>query len=177
MILGIDASTSVIAFCLLDHNNIIKISHIVLSDIGSIYKKYDLIEKELKEYSRYKIKNIVIEAAIKSSNSGSSNNTIIELQRFNSAVCLLCYQIFGLEPELVSSQSARARQKIVIPPIPDEVSDYERKKMIKGIMIDFCLSEQDVNKLGFEKTIHGNWAIWCGDRADSYILAKYKLGK
>jgi hypothetical protein len=183
--LGIDASTTTIGICLLESGNrIVKISHLDLSDIHSHYEMTDIFKNELQKYKDLdlNINKIIIEAAIKSSNSSSSNNTIITLHRFNSLVGYICFDMFrdgisgsGKEPEFVDSRTARAKQKIKIPPIPDEVSDYDRKKMIKGIMIDFCLAEQTQDALGFEKTIHGNWAIWCGDRADSYILAKYGL--
>jgi hypothetical protein len=183
--LGIDASTTTIGICLLSsEKKIIKISHLDLSDVDSHYEMTDIFKKELLEYKKLEIipNKIIIEAAIKSMHTSSSTNTLITLHRFNSLVGYICYDVYrdtesqlGKNPIFVDSRTARAAQKIVIPQIPDEVSDYDRKKMIKGIMIDFCLSEQSSEELGFKKTSHDNWAIWCGDRADSYILAKYGL--
>ena len=75
-------------------------------------------------------------------------------------VSWLCYEIFGVEPEYIAANSARAACKIRVP----------RGEKAKVVVLQFLLD----NEPGFEVeyTTYGNPRPRSYDRSDSLIIAK-----
>ena len=118
MILGIDVSTSITGFAILDSsNNLIETRSCILKKYSNIFEKAEAVAAILQEYKKtYEIENVYIEQSLFMFMSGrSSAKTISLLSRFNGIVSWLCYDIYNIEPEYVSAATARKRNGIKIP--------------------------------------------------------------
>ncbi len=172
MILGLDISTSVVGICLLDIDAaVIKNSHIDLRKVTDFYEMLDLVEAELSTYPEPNA--VFVEEPVMSFSKGKSSAlSIATLQAFNGAVRYIAWNKWRKPVSLVSARSARSKLKIDTK-LPKGLSAYHKKKQLKEKIISWCI-EQDVD-LGFEKTKQDNWQVWCGDRADAYVVARYGI--
>ena len=163
MILGIDVSTSITGFAVLNLNNdLIDTRSCSLKKYSNIFEKAEAIAAVLNEYkSKYTIEKIYIEQSLFMFMSGrSSAKTISLLSRFNGIVSWLCYDIYSIEPEYVSAATARKRNGIKI----------RKGQKAKEIVLNYLLD----NEPGFviEYTRNGNPKPESYDRADSIIVAR-----
>ena len=166
MILGLDISTSITGYTLLDDESgtIIACGHIDTRKEKSFFKKAALVEDKLKELDKLSkawIKCIYIEQSLQSFRSGfSSAQTLSLLSRFNGVVSWLCYEIFAMEPQYLAATSARKLCGIKIP----------KGQKAKSIALKFVIDSVP----GFEVqyTRHGNPKAGYTDRSDSYVIAK-----
>jgi len=166
MILGLDISTSITGYTLLDTDNgtIIECGHIDLRKEKNFFKKASLVEEKLRELdkgSKAWIHEIYIEQSLQSFRSGfSSAHTLSLLSRFNGVVSWLCYEIFALEPHYLAASSARKLCGIKIP----------KGQKAKAVSLQFVIDSVP----GFEVqyTRHGNPKPGYTDRSDSYVIAR-----
>lgn len=112
MILGLDASSSVIGYTILDENGKLKrIGYINISDMEDIVEKgvfvYNFFNDLFKEE---KIQYIYIEDISQKFSPGFSSAGIITLlARFNGIVSFIMYYLTGIKPNYVMSTSSRKK--------------------------------------------------------------------
>ena len=164
MILGLDISTSITGYTLMDEDNI------VLNGAWDTRKYKDFFEKVIhvkagleQIYSQYgkQITAIYIEQSLQSFRSGfSSAKTLSTLSRFNGIVSWLVFDQYKIKPEYIAATSARKLCGIKIP----------RGEKAKAVVLKYLLD----NEPGFviEYTRNGNPKPESYDRADSLVIAK-----
>ena len=111
LILGIDISTSIVGWCVLDQrtNDFVAAGAVNMKKEKCIYKKASLVSNVLRQVrDEYCIEVIAIEENLQAFRPGfSSAKTIVTLARFNGMVSLCSHNIFGLLPEFINVNSAR----------------------------------------------------------------------
>ncbi len=165
MIIGLDISTSITGYTVLNEDGVIvECGHIDLRKEKNFFKKAALVEKKLKEIDKLSkawTKAVYIEQSLQSFRSGySSAQTLSLLSRFNGVVSWLCYEIFALEPEYLAATSARKLCGIKIP----------KGKKAKNVALQFVID--NVPAFEVQYTRHGNPRPGFTDRSDSYVIAK-----
>jgi RNase H-fold protein (predicted Holliday junction resolvase) len=167
-VLSLDISTHTIGVCLLDLEvsqglSIPTLSHLSLSTIDDYYDKIDNTQKELLFIAdKYDIAQIVIESPIiKTITSAHTTKLLIQ---FNSAVSLLCYQVF--KKKIVYITSGMARSLCGIP--------LNNKQKHKKQVIEF-MTQNDLKQYNFIKTRNGTYKDYVGDEIDAYVLGKAYL--
>jgi hypothetical protein len=163
MILGLDISTSITGYTILDGQTVVKCDMLDLRK-----KKYvDFLDKseaarqlmqDLKK--QYPIEQIYIEETLNVLSGKSSAHVIMTLNRFNGIVSWLAYEHLGIKPQYISSRQARKSVGISIPKGADA----------KTCVINFLLANEPQFKV--EYTSHGNPVPGTSDRADSLVIAK-----
>ena len=163
MILGLDISTSITGYTILDfEGNIIACDHIDLRKEKNFFKKAQIIQSHLCIIcDTYEIDQVYIEQSLQSFRSGfSSAQTLSLLSKINGIVSWLCYNIFGSEPQYLAATSARKLCGIKVP----------KGEKAKAIVLQFILD--NLPQFEIEYTRHGNPKAGYNDRADSYVIAK-----
>ena len=163
MILGLDISTSITGYTILDNEgNIIVCDHIDLRKEKNFFQKASQIEGTLNELrSRYFIEQVYIEQSLHTFRSGfSSAQTLSLLSKINGIVSWICYNIFGSEPQYFAATSARKLCGIKVP----------KGQKAKAVSLQFVVD----NVAGFDilYTKHGNPKAGYADRSDSYVIAR-----
>ena len=163
MILGLDISTSITGYTILDNNGkIVVCDHIDLRKEKNFFQKAADIEVVLSSVrSKYFIEHIYIEQSLQSFRSGfSSAQTLSLLSKINGIVSWICYNIFGTEPKYLAATSARKLCGIKVP----------KGQKAKAVSLQFVVD----NVTGFEVqyTKHGNPRPGYADRSDSYVIAQ-----
>lgn len=120
-ILGLDVSTSVTAYTLMDtdlpqRQKVIKYEGIHLEKEKSLYHKAELIRQHFRDLSEeYKIDKVYVEESLQAFRRGlSSAKTLSTLSRFNGVVCFLAEDIFRTEVDLINVLHARSKLGIKI---------------------------------------------------------------
>lgn len=100
-VLALDISTTCIGLAILDNSGqVIDLSHI--SPKGTLFEKAKQVKEHLSQY------NGITDVAIESPLLGSNNiNTVGTLLRFNGMVSLVCFELFNVQPEYISTYEAR----------------------------------------------------------------------
>ncbi len=163
MILGLDISTSITGYTVLDYEgNILACDHIDLRKEKNFFKKIQIVRKCLEDLEgEYPIEQVYVEQSLQSFRSGfSSAQTLSLLSKINGIVSWLCYNMFYGEPKYLAATSARKLCGIKIP------KGQKAKKVSLQFVVD--------NVPGFEiqYTRHGNPKAGYTDRSDSYVIAK-----
>ena len=163
MILGIDVSTSKIGYCVVDtQQNLKEVNFLKFKDgtLEDRAQQFSLRELRRLKYT-YNITHIRIEQPFTMFSGGKTTaGTMSKLQRFNGMVSVLAYTVFGLQPELVASRSARSKCGIKI-----KRGENTKKKIIEWV-------EQKYPKdFIVELTRHGNPKPGTDDMADSVVVA------
>ena len=163
MILGLDISTSITGYTILDNKgSVVDCAHIDLRKHKNFFQKVLRVEETLKDVAaEYHIDQIYIEQSLQSFRSGfSSAQTLSLLSKMNGVVSWLCYNIFDREPQYLAATSARKSCGIKVP----------RGQKAKAVVLNFLLDTE----LAFEVeyTRHGNPKPGYYDRADSLIIAR-----
>jgi len=163
MILGLDISTSITGYTVLDYEgNILACDHIDLRKEKDFFKKIQIVSSCLEAVNdEYEIEQVYIEQSLQSFRSGfSSAQTLSLLSKINGIVSWLCYNMFYGEPKYLAATSARKLCGIKIP------KGQKAKKVSLQFVVD--------NVPGFEVqyTRHGNPKAGYADRSDSYVIAK-----
>jgi Holliday junction resolvasome RuvABC endonuclease subunit len=166
MILGLDISTSITGFTILNDDG-------TIAEIGSWdtrnKKQYlDWIDKVKKiKYElailnkKYSVSEVFIEPALNMFMMGkSSAHTISTLIKFNGIVSWLVYEIFEIDPEYIPAVSARKKCGLTV----------KRGTKAKEQVIKFLLDTEPA--FSVEYTKNGNLKPHCYDEADSLIIAK-----
>tara|TARA_B100000035_G_scaffold249865_1_gene218747 strand:- start:150 stop:680 length:531 start_codon:yes stop_codon:yes gene_type:complete len=166
MILGLDISTSITGVTILDSNG-----HCLENQFWdtrnknkfpTIYKKAMLVYNNLRSISmEYPITQIFIEQSLHSFRSGfSSAQTLSTLSRFNGIVSWHCYQIFKIEPEMISAATARKTVGIKV----------SRGENAKQKSFDFVVANEPTFVVEYTK--NGNVKPGIMDKSDSWVIAK-----
>ena len=172
MILGLDISTSIIGFTIIDQGEIVKTFAVDLRNKNKypdIYSKYNHVQGELIDIQReYKITHIFIEQSLQMFRSGfSSAKTLSTLSSFNGVVSYLCYRELSLKPGHISAASARKACGIKV----------AKGKKAKEQVVEFLLDNEPCFVVEYTKS--GNLKPKYYDIADSIVIAKagYELVK
>ena len=163
MILGLDISTSITGYTILDNDgNIIVCDHIDLRKEKNFFQKCSAVEGRLAAIrNEYFIERIYIEQSLQSFRSGfSSAQTLSLLSKINGIVSWICYNLFGIEPEYIAATSARKLCGIKVP----------KGQKAKDVALQFVVD--NVPSFAIEYTRHGNPKAGYADRSDSYVIAK-----
>lgn len=167
MILGLDISTSITGYTIIDlDGNILEIGHWNFKNkkkYPTIFSKACEVRDQLAKIN-YPIAYIYIESALHRFSMGrSSAATISILTKFNGIVSWLCYDSFGIEPEYILAMSARKKCGITI----------KRGTPAKEQVMNYVLDNNLLHSVEYTRT--GKIQPHCYDEADSIIIAKAGL--
>ena len=163
MILGLDISTSITGYTVLDYEgNILACDHIDLRKEKDFFKKIQIVKSRLEVMNdEYDIEQVYVEQSLQSFRSGfSSAQTLSLLSKINGIISWLCYNMFYGEPKYLAATSARKLCGIKIP------KGQKAKKVSLQFVID------NVPGFDVEYTRHGNPRPGYADRSDSYVIAR-----
>jgi Holliday junction resolvasome RuvABC endonuclease subunit len=171
MVLGIDISTSITGFAILDKDGELVYSESIdLRKYKTIFRKsVEIKEKILDIFEEFVVDNyhedivdhIYIEQSLHMFMRGkSSAKTLSTLTRFNGIVSWLIYELFEIEPEYIGATSARKHAGIRVP----------RGQKAKEVVMKFLLDNEP--KFVIEYTTQGNPKPEAFDRADALVVAK-----
>jgi Holliday junction resolvasome RuvABC endonuclease subunit len=169
MILGLDISTSITGFCILDTD-----SEIIRCDAWDLrnkkiyntqFNKAAFIKEQLCSIkAQYPIEKIFIEKPfIFFAGGGSSGKTMATLQRFNGMVSWIVKETFDKDPFYLTAQSARKILEIKVP------RGTKAKKEVMLWLLD------KVPSFSVEYTKFGNPKPKYLDIADAIVIAKAGL--
>ena len=168
MILGIDVSTSITGFAIVD-----KKGKIVLSEACDLRRDKDFFSKcisirykilDILEVYGSKIEHIYIEQPFTFFNSGgSSAKTMAALQKFNGVVSWMVFECFEIEPQYIGATEARKLVGIKVP----------RGQKAKKVVMEHLLNTEPDFKI--ERTSKGNPRPQEFDRADALVIARAGL--
>jgi len=166
MILGLDISTSIVGFTVVDNEG--KIIRCDVWDLRNKNKFENCFEKAkfIKDdlcylKAQYPIQQIYIEQPFMFFRSGgSSAKTMAKLQKFNGIVSWLCYDVFNMTPEHLTAMTARKLCGIKI----------KRGQKAKQIVIQWVLDNEEKFKVAY--TSKNNPKPKYYDMADSVVIAK-----
>ena len=164
MILGLDISTSITGYTLIDEDEII------LNGAWDTRKYKDFFEKvvhvkaglvKIREEYGKRITAVYIEQSLQTFRSGfSSAKTLSTLARFNGIVSWLVFDQYKIKPEYVAATSARKLCGIKV----------SRGQKAKAVVLDYLLKNEP--SFTVEYTRHGNPKPDSYDRADSIVIAR-----
>jgi Holliday junction resolvasome RuvABC endonuclease subunit len=163
MILGLDISTSITGYTILDYEGeILACNHIDMRKEKNFFNKIQMVNARLEDLLvDYDIEHVYIEQSLQSFRSGfSSAQTLSLLSKINGIVSWLCYNLFGGEPNYLAATSARKLCGIKI----------RRGQKAKAVSLQFVID--NVPGFDVEYTRHGNPRPGYADRSDSYVIAK-----
>jgi len=169
MILGIDISTSITGYCIIDaEGEIIRCDAWDMRNKNKFkteFEKANKIRDELCQAKvQYPIERIFIEKPFTFFKSGGSTaKTMATLQRFNGIISWIAYDVFGKEPEYITAGQARKALNIHI----------KRGSDTKKEIIAWLLTDTPSFKV--EYTSYGNPKPKYYDMADATIVAKAGL--
>lgn len=173
MILGIDVSTSITGFAIVDNDG-----KIILSEACDLRKHKDFFSKCLviREHildicdkhcallNGEGIEHIYIEQPFTFFNSGgSSGKTMAALQRFNGVVSWMVYECFEIQPQYLGATQARKLVGIKVP----------RGQKAKKVVMEHLLATDPYFKIQY--THKGNPKPQEFDRADALVIARAGL--
>ena len=163
MILGLDISTSITGYTILDSSGeIVVCDHIDLRKEKNFFKKIQIVNSRLEDIvKRYEVKAVYVEQSLQSFRSGfSSAQTLSLLSKINGIVSWLCYNLFDGEPKYLAATSARKLCGIKVP----------KGQKAKAVSLQFVVD--NVPAFDVEYTRHGNPKAGYADRSDSYVIAR-----
>ena len=164
MILGLDISTSITGYALVDENTgqLVEYGSFNLKKCKDVFDKALFMKGSLVELlERHQVSKIFIEQPFTFFNSGgSSGKTMATLQRFNGIVSWIVYELLYIVPDYVGATKARKECGIKVP----------RGQKAKQVVLEHLLQHEPAFKIEYTK--HGNPKPQFYDRADSIIIAK-----
>ena len=166
MILGLDISTSITGFCVLDSSGeVIRSGAWDMRNknkFKNTFEKAEFIKDSLCDIKvQYPIDKTFIEKPFMFFGSGgSSAKTMSTLQRFNGVASWMLYEIFEMKPQYVGANEARKKVGIKVP----------RGQKAKKVVMEHLLKNDEDFKI--EYTYHGNPKPQYYDMADALIVAR-----
>ena len=163
MILGLDISTSITGYTLIDNSGKVIVNDAIdTRKYKNFFEKAQVVEERLKSIDpSFKPTRIFIEQSLQSFRSGfSSAKTLSTLSRFNGIVSWMCYKFWDIEPEYIAATSARKNAGITVP------KGVKGKDAVMKYVVD------NVPDVLIEYTKHNNPKPHCFDKADSWVIAK-----
>ncbi len=167
MILGLDISTSITGYAVVDFdNNIVEIGSWDMRNkklYPDLFSKALFIKKQLMKMD-FPLDHIFIEPALNMFMAGkSSSHTISTLIKFNGIVTWMCYEEYGIQPEFIPAISARKKCGITI----------KRGQKAKEIIMKYFLDNEPSFRVEYTK--HGNPKPHFYDQADALVMARAGL--
>ena len=164
MILGLDVSTSITGYTIVDNGKIILNGAWDTRKYKNFFDKVvhvkDGLDKIRKEYGT-RITAVYIEQSLQSFRSGfSSAKTLSTLSRFNGIVSWLVFDQYGIQPEYIAATSARKLCG----------SKVSRGQKAKQVVLNFLLDNEPSFVIDY--TRNGNPKPESYDKADSIVIAK-----
>lgn len=164
MILGLDVSTSITGYTLIDGDKIVLNGAWDTRKYKNFFDKVvhvkDGLDKIRKEYGT-RITAVYIEQSLQSFRSGfSSAKTLSTLSRFNGIVSWLVFDQYGIQPEYIAATSARKLCGIKV----------SRGQKAKQVVLNFLLDNEP--SFVIEYTRNGNPKPESYDKADSIVIAR-----
>lgn len=172
MILGLDVSTSIVGYTILEEDKVIECSYIDLRKEKHFFKKAEIVESVIKSLlEKYRINHVYIEDILQSFSGGmSSAKTITQLARFNGIVSHISFRLSGVTPVYINVNSARKLLGLKI----DKNSNIDKKEQVR-LWVDKKVKKSiewptKVLKSGPNK---GNEVLNTSsyDMADSFVIA------
>jgi len=166
MILGLDVSTSITGYTILDYEG--KLIRCDAWDMRNKNKFKNQFEKAIfikdeicSIKAQMPIQDVYVEQPFTFFNSGgSSAKTMASLQRFNGIVSWICYDIFDITPRYLTAGEARKTCGIKVP----------RGQKAKKVVMEWLLENEPDFKI--EYTSKKNPKPKYYDMADSLIITK-----
>jgi hypothetical protein len=169
MILGLDISTSITGYTILDLNgNLVEMNHVNMTKIkDGFWAKIDRMQEFVDELKGRGITKVFIEEPLSKFTRGqSSAATISLLLRFNGICSYLVHKRLGLEPIYLNPTTARSLCKVKL------VS----KKKAGGLTHKEQTFQQITSR---EPFVDKEWPLkrtgrlkdYCYDEIDSYVIA------
>ena len=164
MILGLDVSTSITGYTIVDNDKIIVNGAWDTRKYKNFFDKVvhvkDGLDKIRKEYGT-RITAVYIEQSLQSFRSGfSSAKTLSTLSRFNGIVSWLVFDKYKIQPEYIAATSARKLCGIKV----------SRGQKAKQVVLNFLLDNEP--SFVIEYTRNGNPKPESYDKADSIVIAR-----
>ena len=164
MILGLDVSTSITGYTIVDNGKIILNGAWDTRKYKNFFDKVvhvkNGLDKIRKEYGT-RITAVYIEQSLQSFRSGfSSAKTLSTLSRFNGIVSWLVFDQYGIQPEYIAATSARKLCGIKV----------SRGQKAKQVVLNFLLDNEPSFVIDY--TRNGNPKPESYDKADSIVIAK-----
>ena len=164
MILGLDISTSITGYTIVDNGKIILNGAWDTRKYKNFFDKVvhvkDGLDKIRKEYGT-RITAVYIEQSLQSLRSGfSSAKTLSTLSRFNGIVSWLVFDQYKIQPEYLAATSARKLCGIKV----------SRGQKAKQVVLKFLLDNEP--SFVIEYTRNGNPKPESYDKADSIVIAR-----
>jgi|TARA_R100000149_G_C5847545_1_gene117346 Holliday junction resolvasome RuvABC endonuclease subunit len=166
MILGLDISTSITGYTVLDKSGkIVAIGHWDTRNknkFPSLFSKSRFVKDKMLELAaEHDIRNVFIEPALNMFMMGkSSSHTISTLTKFNGIVSWICYEVFSVDPEYIPAISARKKCGISI-----KKGDKAKEQVMRFLLDNEC-------DFSVEYTKNGNPKPHYYDEADSLVIAR-----
>lgn len=166
IVLGLDISTSITGYTILDNEKIVEIGHIDFKNANNLWEKADhakiVIDSLVEKYSPEKI---YIEESLMGFSSGlSSAGTLFTLAKFNALISYILYLKIGKPVEFISA--AHARKTVGIKLLQKKKCGKSHKEQA----FEWCISGPLVN-YEFPKTKTGKWKNFVYDEVDSFVIA------
>ena len=171
MILGLDISTSITGYALVDENTgqLVEYGSFNLKKCKDVFDKALFMKGSLVELlERHQVSKIFIEQPFTFFNSGgSSGKTMATLQRFNGIVSWIIYELLYIIPDYVGATKARKECGIKVP----------RGQKAKKVVLEHLIDNE--KNFEIEYTRYGNPKPESYDRADAIVIAKagYKISQ
>ena len=164
MILGLDVSTSITGYTLIDGDKIVLNGAWDTRKYKDFFDKVIHVKTEMGTLNRRyggDIEAVYIEQSLQSFRSGfSSAKTLSTLSRFNGIISWLVLDTFGIKPEYIAAPTARKLCGIKIP----------RGQKAKAVVLKFLLDNEPSFVIDY--TRNGNPKPESYDKADSIVIAK-----
>lgn len=163
MILGLDISTSITGYTILDHTGaVLECSYIELKKVKNVYNKASICQAVLaKLFAKYSIKKVYIEESLQMFSMGkSSAKTLATLTKFNGIISWIIFNDYLIVPTHLAAISARKKVGVIL------------TKGVKGkeCVMKYILTNEKWFKCEYTKT--GKIKPHCYDMADSFVIAK-----
>ena len=163
MILGLDISTSITGFSVLDDSgDVVLCDFINLKKLTTMFDKARTVEHRLQEiFDNNKIEKVWIEESLQMFSSGmSSAKTLATLTMFNGIISWITWDKFNIQPEYIAAVSARKEIGLT-------VSKGQRGK---DVVMKYMLDKESWFVVDYGRT--GKIKPHFYDMADSFVVAK-----
>ena len=163
MILGLDISTSITGFTVLDDSgDAVLCDYINLKKLTGMFDKAKTAEHKIQEiFNNNKIKQVWIEESLQMFSSGmSSAKTLATLTKFNGIISWIIWDKFNIQPEYIPAVSARKEIGLT-------VSKGQRGK---DVVMKYMLDKEPWFVVDYGRT--GKIKPHFYDMADSFVVAK-----
>jgi hypothetical protein len=177
LIVGLDVSTSCTGICVINHavekddvgSHILLLDRIDFKGANSLFEKADYVKDRLSRFLQEhpgQVGYVSVEEPLMGFRTGmSSAATITTLMRFNGIVSYISRSIFGVDPQYISSASARKLCGI-------KMQKTAVAKMSGKEQVFKYMSENDLKHVSWPKKKNGNDVDWSRDATDAYVIAR-----